>query len=102
VTDETRFQEARDSSLNWAYGHAISAYFIAAIELQPHSDRISALHEAFYGIASDVHLQTALTANLLNSEVNCDNYFELYRIGVDYALDTKGAVVIDYRKIMGG
>jgi hypothetical protein len=101
VHDETRFQEARDSALNWTYGYAISAHFIDEMRRHPHGKEISALHEAFYGIASNVHLQTALTASLANSEINGDHYFELYRIGVDYALDTTGAVVINYREIMG-
>lgn len=61
--------------------------------------KVDALHEAFYGLASNMHLQHALTANLLNLDVSFDHYFELYRIGVDYALEERRVVVMNYRAL---
>jgi hypothetical protein len=98
IVDETRFRQAFESPLNREFLQAIADYFIKEMFRQPNNEKISALNEAFYGLASDLHLQYALTADLLGSDVNCDNYFELYLIGVNYALDTNGALVINYRK----
>ena len=98
VADDTRFQQARESLLNRKFVQAIADYFIEEMFRQPHNEKIIALSGAFYGLASDLHLQYALTADLLDSDVSCDNYFELYLIGVNYALDKNGALVINYRK----
>lgn len=94
VSDETQFRQVFQAPLNVDFIDALADYFI---EVRPDDDKkISVLANAFYGIASNLHLQFALTASLLDIEISCDNYFELYLMGVDYALDTNGVLVFTY------
>ncbi len=41
-------------------------------------------------------------ADLLDVDVNGDSYFELYMVGVQYALGENGAVVMNYRAKFSG
>jgi hypothetical protein len=95
VDSEARFQKACDSDLNRDFFHDLADYFVRA--MAEHNGVIRALSNAFFGIASNVHLQWALTADLLGVGESFDNYFELYLIGVDYALEPGSVVVINYR-----
>ncbi|PQO44355.1 hypothetical protein [Blastopirellula marina] len=63
--------------------------------------RLRAISSAFYGLASNQQLEFALTADLLPIDINFDNYFEAYLIGVDYAVTADEVVVIDYRAKYG-
>ena len=58
------------------------------------------LDNAFYGVASNVQLQFALTADLVGLDADFGNYFDLYRIAVDYAVEEGGAIAIDCRAMM--
>jgi hypothetical protein len=96
VGDETRFRQAFEAPLNVQFVDALMDYHGQIMSDQ--NEKIGAMSDAFYGIAYNLHLQLALTADLLGVDVSFDNYFELYLIGADYALDTIGALVITYRK----
>jgi len=93
VLDQTRFHEVRSAPLDGEFTDAICDY----VTMPDHDARISVLRNAFYGIANNLHLQMALTAGLVRSDVSFDNYVELYLSGGDYALDTNGALLINYR-----
>lgn len=105
MLDEARFEEVRRSDLNWQYQTAMGDYLrrekgdYLRREKSGHNAKIEALREAFYGLASDLHLQKALTADLLGVDVSFDNYFELYLIGVHYALDSDRVLVMNFRKL---
>lgn len=97
VKNETHFEVAVDSDLNHQFIHILSDFFVG--QLANSDGKIRALSNAFYGLASNLHLQWVLTADLLNTDLNFNHYFELYLIGVDYAITRNGAVVMNYRKI---
>jgi hypothetical protein len=95
ILEEGRFRQACDCELNRLFYHELADFFVK--EMGQHDGRIRALSNAFYGLGNNIHLQWALTADLLHVDVNCANYFELYLIGVDYAVCEDGVVVMDYR-----
>jgi hypothetical protein len=94
VVDDSRFQEVRQEALNAEFIHAVCDRVNNA---SPQNWIIYELSEAFYYLAHDLHLQHALEADLVNADINFDNYFDLYMIGVNYALDTTGVFVINHR-----
>ncbi len=99
ISDEEQFRRVCVSSeLGSDYIQNLCDAIGDDISRKSNDKKTYALHEAFYGIATDLHLQHALTADLIGSEIECDNYFELYLIGVDYVLTKNGALVINHRK----
>jgi hypothetical protein len=96
VTDESRFLQVFRAPLNVQFIDALNDYD-AKISADQDA-KINVLTNAFYGIACNLHLQSALAADLVGSDVSFDNYFELYLVGADYALETNGALVFTYRK----
>jgi len=95
TVDEERFEKARTGKLNAHFSHCLANLFIQ--HLSRCDEKIRVLWNAFYGLANNLHLQFALTANLLGCDVSFDNYFELYLIGVDYALGDDCIIVMNYR-----
>jgi hypothetical protein len=95
TADEHRFDEARSSDANGQFLHCLAQFFMRT--LAHREERIQMLSNAFYGLASNLQLQDALTADLLALDVCFDNYFELYLIGVDYAAAEDEVVVMNYR-----
>ena len=95
VSDDGGFEDACNCKANRLFVHELSAFFVK--ETRGHDARIRALSNAFYGLSNNMHLQWALTADLLNLDVNFDNYFELYLVGVDYAVCADRVTVMDYR-----
>ncbi|NOX39687.1 MAG: hypothetical protein GXP05_03985 [Alphaproteobacteria bacterium] len=57
------------------------------------SDKFFTLFEAFYGFTSSYEIAWYLGAPLTDTDVNVDNYFELKKIGGDYAL-TEDAILV--------
>jgi len=98
VRDRERFQQSRTSLLNREFIQAIGDYFREEVYRRSGNKKIAVIHDSFYGIANDLHLKYALTASLLGSNINCGHYLELYKLGADYSLDEKGALVLIYRK----
>jgi hypothetical protein len=94
VVDASRFQEVAQEALNADFIQAVCDH---VNEIGPHNRILSELGNAFYYLAHDLHLQHALAADLINADINFDNYFELYMIGVDYALDSTGVLVINHQ-----
>ncbi|QDT18445.1 hypothetical protein [Gimesia chilikensis] len=99
MSDEEKFAEYAGCELNCLFYHDMANYFVQ--HLSKNDVKFRALSNAFYGLASNAHLQWALTCDLLNLDLSFDNYFELYLIGVDYAISEKGIYVINYRELMG-
>lgn len=93
--DENDFHKKSDSQINLKLIHAIADYSMKQIVDQ--SKPIQALSKAFFGIAHNLHLQCALTADLVPGMISFENYFELYYIGVDYALGANEVTAINYR-----
>ena len=96
--DEAEFDKARNSNLNGHFFHCISSFMMQ--HLADCDKRIAALDNAFYGVASNLQLQWTLTAALMRLEVDLSNYFELYDVGVDYAIDEDGVLIMNYRAAM--
>lgn len=96
--DEARLRAARESSVYSQFYYALATYFMR--ELARREQKYSALSEAFYKIASEPPLDWSLTASLLGLEPSFDHYFELYLLGVDYAIEEEAVVVMNYRAAM--
>lgn len=94
VVDDSRFREVFEASLNVDYLHSVCDH---VNEISPDSWITYELGNAFYYLAHNLHLQHALEADLINSDINFDNYFELYLVAVEYALDSSGVFVINHR-----
>lgn len=92
------FQQVCDCEMNRLFFHEMATRFVE--EMARHHSRIRGLSNAFYGLASNVHLQWALTADLLDIEANFDNYFELYLVGIDYAVGNNHVLAMNYRARM--
>ncbi len=96
--DEVEFDEARSSNLNGRFHHCIAGFVMR--RLAQCDKTIAALSEAFYGLAGNSQLQSALTAELMRLDIDFSNYFELYLVGVDYALCDDHTVIMNYRATM--
>lgn len=95
ISDDGGFEVACDCKANRLFIHELSEFFLKLT--RGRDARIRALSNAFYGLSNNMHLQWSLTADLLNLDVNFDNYFELYLVGVDYAVCADRVTVMDYR-----
>lgn len=97
IVAPSRFDEVFQASLNGQFIHDVCDY-----EIEPfgNANIAYALVGTFYYLANNLHLQTALKADLFNAEVSFDNYFELYLIAVNYAVDPTGVLVVNHRASM--
>ncbi len=80
--DDKYFSIVRNSITNRQYYHEKSCSISPLVDGA--GPIIQLLCGAFYGVAFNVNLQHVFIADLINLEVNFDNYFQLYKIGVDY------------------
>lgn len=96
--DEAQFEKARSANLNGHFYHCISSFMMR--HLAGCDKKIAALNNAFYGFASNLQLQWTLTAALTRVSIDFSNYFELYKIAVDYAFDNDQILIMNYRAAM--
>lgn len=99
--DADTFNEAREGAHQSTYEYCTASLFSGRKGVD---NKVQAMQEAFYGIASDTALQESLSSNLrpVGIDINFDNYFELYLIGVEYAVLTSSILVINFRKLDDG
>lgn len=97
--DEDYFLNVSNGNANSQFYHPLACLLMPII---PKCDeKTRAIINAFDGISPITQLQDALTVDLLGLDVNFDNYFELFLLGVDYALrNSEEFVVINHRAAM--
>jgi hypothetical protein len=61
-------------------------------------NRLYALDEIFYNIASDYDLVHALMSGVIKGEIDFSNYLEIYKRGFDYAVGNDQVVIYQHQK----
>lgn len=91
VKDYNKVEEAQLEEWHSEFIMLISDY---TIDLRISKDkRIYALFEAFYGLTHNYQLVWYLGSPLLNTEINFDNYLDIWSVGGEYAVTENGIIV---------
>lgn len=72
-------------------------FVIEVIHGRNRDDRLFALREALYHIATDYFVAHSIMAPLLDTDIDLSHFFEIYLRGGDYAIDTDRIVVYQYQ-----
>ena len=91
VSDERIFEEARLSGWNSALVTLVG-YYADECWLD-YTRQYDALFEAFYGMTSTYQIQWYLGQPLMKTDVNFGRYFDLWKVGGEYALTDDELVV---------
>ncbi len=78
---------------NWpdAEIHSVVSDFF--IEKTPADDLTNALEEAFYGFTHNYELTRYLMYPLIDTDLNLDYYFNIWKVGGDYSVTENGVIV---------
>lgn len=93
--DHDAFQEIKNLSINQSILYSVFNDFV--IDQCKDDDRLWALNEALYHIATDYFVANSIMAPLLETDINLGNFFEVYLRGGDYVLDNDRIVVYTYK-----
>ena len=83
TSDPSSFEKARHDDWNREYKAQVGYYFDES--WMEETDKYYAIFEAFYGMTNSYELQWYLGKPLMRTFVDPDNYFELWKVGGDYA-----------------
>lgn len=68
-------------------------------QLYENTEKLYGLLDAFYGLTTRFEIKWFLGTPLTNGGFNLDNYFELWRVGADYAVKD-GQLLVGSRKLL--
>ena len=92
--DHGTFQQRQAHNLSRSFRAIFANHFMRLLRKDKCDRKIRMLCDSFYGIAHDVWLNWALTANLLQLDVDFENFFELYAAGANYCIDDESIVIL--------
>ena len=78
---------------NWPDAELYSVVNDFFIEIKPVDDLTNALGEAFYGFTHNYDLTRYLMSPLIDTELNLDYYFNIWKVGGDYSITENGVIV---------
>ncbi len=92
VDDIKEVSEAKlKGCLNEEYIDIIDDHIFDSLYVK--NSRVNALLEAFFGLTRNYQLVWYLASPLIDSEINFDHYFNIWKVGGEYAITEKGIIV---------
>lgn len=90
-------EEITSSKLeDWQNEHYIDIISDHVYDCRISGEKIIALFEAFFGLTRDYQLTWYLGSPLIKSEINFDNYYDIWKVGGDYAITNDRVIVSRY------